>query len=116
MHLFSRQPARFLTLPPYLLASLLFFLPCSRTSAQSYNPVIDVQHYDFSLALNDDSNNIRGTAVITVLFRTNATQFILDLTAKNSSGKGMTVLSITENNQPVTFSQDSAHLTLQTHA
>jgi aminopeptidase N len=116
MHLFSRQPARFLTLPPYLLASLLFLLPCSRTSAQSYNPVIDVQHYDFSLALNDDSNNIRGTAVITVLFRTNASQFNLDLTQRNSTGKGMTVLSVTENNQPVPYSQDSSHLILQTPA
>lgn len=99
-----------------LVILFLFLLPITHTSAQLYNPVIDVQHYDFSLALNDDSNSIRGTAVISVLFRTNATRFSLDLTAKNSSGKGMTILSITENNQPVTFSQDSTHLTLQTSA
>src|SRR5580704_16699597 len=105
MHLFSR-----------LFALFLFLLPLSHSSAQLYNPVIDVQHYDFSLALNDDSNSIRGTAVITVLFRTSAPQFLLDLTARNSTGKGMTVLSVSENNQPVPFSQDSTHLTLQTPA
>src|SRR5271155_64745 len=112
MHRFSRQTAHPIVPASRLLASLLFLLPFTRTSAQLYNPVIDVQHYDFSLALNDDSNSIRGTAVISVLFRTNATQFNLDLTAKNSSGKGMTVLSVTENNQPVPFLQDSTHLTL----
>ena len=107
MHRFSRRAAR-------LSAFLLFLFPFTRTFAQLYNPVIDVQHYDFSIALNDDSNSIRGTAIISVLFRTNATRFNLDLTQKNSSGKGMTVLSVTENNQPVPFSQDSTHLTLQT--
>jgi aminopeptidase N len=114
MQPFSRPTTR--TSAPRLLACLLSLLPFTRTSAQIYNPVIDVQHYDFSLALNDDSNSIRGTAVITVLFRTNATQFNLDLTERNSAGKGMTVLSVTENNQPVTFSQDSTHLTFQTSA
>src|ERR1700744_4408059 len=87
--------------------SFLFLLPLFHASAQLYNPIIDVQHYDFSLALNDDSNSIRGTAVVTVLFRTNAPQFQLDLVARNSTGKGMTVLSVSEHNQPVPFLQDS---------
>jgi aminopeptidase N len=97
-----------------LLALLLIFLPVARATAQLYNPIIDVQHYDFSLALNDDSNSIRGTAVISVLFRTNATGFSLDLTAKNGSGKGMNVLSVSESNQPVRYAQDSTHLILET--
>jgi aminopeptidase N len=96
------------------LAALLFLLPFTHANAQLYNPVIDVQHYDFSLALNDDSNSIRGTAVVTVLFRTSTPQFQLDLTEKNSAGKGMTVLSVSEHNQPVPFTQDSSHLILQT--
>ena len=95
---------------------LLIFIPISRTSAQLYNPTIDVQHYDFSLALNDDNDNIRGTAVITVLFRAAAAQFNFDLTEKNSTGKGMTVLSVSENSQPVAYTQDSSHLILQTPA
>jgi aminopeptidase N len=43
-----------------------------------------------------------------------AAQFALDLTAKNSTGKGMTVLSVSEDRRPVTFTQDSTHLILQT--
>ena len=98
------------------LAPLLFLLPPTHTCAQEYNPVIDVQHYDFSLALNDDSNSIRGTAVVTVLFRTNTSRFELDLTERNNKGTGMTVLSVSENNMPVSFSQDSNHVLLQTTA
>ena len=105
MHPFSRLTVLF-----------VFLLPLTHSSAQLYNPIIDVQHYDFSLALNDDSNSIRGTAVVTILFRTAAPQFNLDLVAKNNTGKGMTVLSVSEHNQPVPFSQDSSHLILQTPA
>jgi aminopeptidase N len=121
MHLFSRPTTRVTTSSPHpilrfphLLAPLLFLLPFTHVCAQLYNPVIDVQHYDFSLALNDDSNSIRGTAVVTVLFRTNTSRFELDLAEKNNKGKGMTVLSVSEHNQPVPFTQDSTHLILQT--
>ncbi|HLI94251.1 MAG TPA: M1 family metallopeptidase [Puia sp.] len=97
-----------------ILVTLFFLLVFpSEISAQLYNPVIDVQHYDYSLALNDNNDNIRGTAVVTVRFRTAASQFVLDLRAKDSTGKGMTVLSATENNAPVRFTQDSTHLTLK---
>jgi aminopeptidase N len=116
MHLFSLLSTRHTTPFPHLITFLLFLLPLTHSSAQLYNPIIDVQHYDFSLALNDDSNSIRGTTVISLLFRTNASQFDLDLTAKNNTGKGMTVLSVSENNQPVSFSQDTSHLILQTRA
>ncbi|HEV3415057.1 MAG TPA: M1 family metallopeptidase, partial [Puia sp.] len=119
--LFSRPTTRVTTSSPHpilrfphLLAPLLFLLPFTHVCAQLYNPVIDVQHYDFSLALNDDSNSIRGTAVVTVLFRTNTSRFELDLAEKNNKGKGMTVLSVSEHNQPVPFTQDSTHLILQT--
>jgi aminopeptidase N len=48
--------------------------------AQAYNPVIDVQHYDYSIALNDDNNSMRGTAIVTLSFSQPAAQFALDLT------------------------------------
>lgn len=115
MQLFSRQRGlKGFFLPSFLLLFLLLFFPSFHASAQLYNPVIDVQHYDFSLALNDDSNNIRGTAIVTVRFRMPAARFSLDLTARNSAGKGMTVLSVSEANRPVDFTQDSTHLILMT--
>lgn len=108
------QPFSRLAGPCILLTLFLFLVSASQTRAQLYNPVIDVQHYDYSLALNDNNNSIRGTAVVTVRFRSAAAAFELDLRAKDSSGKGMTVLSATENNVPVPFIQDSTHLTLKT--
>ncbi|MBS1603928.1 MAG: hypothetical protein JST42_14775, partial [Bacteroidetes bacterium] len=66
-------------------------------NAQPYNNTIDVQHYDFTLDLNDSSNLIRGQATVTVLFRSDAAAgFQLDLTRKNETGKGMVVKRITE--------------------
>ena len=80
-------------------------------SAQPYNPSIDVQHYDFSLDLNDSSNVIRGQAVLTVVFRADAAAgFQLDLTRKNETGKGMVVKKITENGAGVRFTQNVSEL------
>jgi aminopeptidase N len=101
------------TLPLSLLTALfIFFGPFPPALAQVYNPVIDVQHYDFSLRLNDENNIIRGDAAITVEFRTDARQFELDLKGKNAAGKGMTVLSVKEGGQPIRYTQDSDHLIL----
>lgn len=92
-----------------LAASLLFtgYIP---GFAQVYNPVIDVQHYDFSLEVNDDNDIIRGEAVITVLFKEDAAGFALDLTRRNDKGKGMTVTSIREKDKAIRFTQNSSQL------
>ncbi len=85
-------------------------------SAQPYNPTIDVLHYDFSLEVSDSSNNIRGQAGITILFKANAPGFALDLTKTNDRGKGMTVSSITEKDKTIAFTQDSTQLHVSTSA
>ncbi len=82
--------------------------------AQLYNPLIDVQHYQFSLLLNDADNNIRGKAAITVLFREDAEKFSLDLVKKNSTGKGMKVGSVKEGDKRLRFRQDSVTLQIYT--
>jgi len=71
------------------------------------NSAIDVLHYAFGIQLNDENNNIRGEAVISVEFTKLVSGFDLDLIKKNSSGKGMTVTTVKENNNPITFSQDA---------
>ncbi|HEY6900821.1 MAG TPA: M1 family metallopeptidase, partial [Puia sp.] len=78
--------------------------------AQPYNPTIDVQHYDFTLEVSDSSNNIRGEAAITIRFRADAPSFTLDLTRRNSEGKGMTVTSVKEGTKGVRFTQNSTQL------
>jgi aminopeptidase N len=81
-------------------------------STQFYNPVIDVQHYNFALGVTDEDNNIVGNAAITLIFRKDAPEFSLDLTAKNSEGKGMTVTSVKEGRNTIRFTQDSQKLIL----
>lgn len=108
-----RQPARVRT-TRYLFAFLAAAIIATGAHAQSYNPDIDVQQYRFTLTLNDANNEIKGSAEVTVLFKQNTSTFSLDLTNKNSEGKGMTVTSVTEDNRLVLFTHHNDHLTLQT--
>src|SRR5450631_3490853 len=73
---------------------------------------IDIQHYDFSLWLNDDDNHIRGEATVTLQFIKDDPSFSLDLVRKNSSGKGMTVTTVLENGKELRFRQDSEKLNI----
>ena len=79
---------------------LLLFFPFSVHAQQ-----VDVQHYKLSLTLSDTTDKIYGTAEITVRFLQQKNLLELDLS-------GMTVTSITENNLPVRFMQDSSKLRL----
>jgi len=89
---------------PYLLLLVIFH---TRVSGQHYNPIIDVQHYDFSLRVNDLNDRIIGQAAITVEFKTRTDSFLLDLT-------GMHVSSVKESNKPIKFTQTKDHLIIHT--
>ncbi|HEX9511823.1 MAG TPA: M1 family metallopeptidase [Puia sp.] len=103
---------RFRALSVSALLAFVAFMPCTPARAQVYNPDIDVQHYAFSLWVNDGNNNIKGVAKITVLFRKDAEEWALDLAKKNSTGKGMTVTAVKEGSGSVRFTQDSDRMIL----
>lgn len=88
--------------------------PAQHSYSRSSITGIDVQHYAFSLALNDAGNNIRGVADITVRFTKEASSFPLDLVGKNNTGKGMLVQSVTENGRQLHFEQDNEILRVYT--
>ena len=96
------QRKYFIVIVALLWSSLLY--------AQLPTNGLDVKHYAFSIILNDSNNIIKGTAVITTVFTENKDNVRLDLVNKNNDGKGMTVLSVTKNNVPLHFTQDSQHL------
>jgi len=81
--------------------------------AQKPGATIDVQHYEFSIGLTDTSDQIKGRAVIDVLFIKDTPTLILDLIAKNNDHKGMSVLQVTENGKPLTFTHTNNLLTIQ---
>ena len=64
---------------------------------------IDAIHYAFQLALNDSTDQIEGTATVTIRFAQHGTtSFWLDL-ASQADGKGMTVTNVTSAGVPVPF-------------
>jgi aminopeptidase N len=90
--------------------SLYFLLVmfCSVSAkAQVSFPAIDVQHYNFSIRLNDENDTIKGQAIIKIKFLKDVNAFKLNLVKTNSKGKGMLVSAITEGDKNLSFSQDS---------
>jgi aminopeptidase N len=68
---------------------------------------MDVQHYSFSVRLNDENDTIKGQAIVKIRFLKDVNSFKLNLVKTNSKGKGMLVSAITEQGKNLSFSQDS---------
>lgn len=95
-----------------LLSSSLCAAPLAATDTYPRQPGVDVQHYKFSLALNDSTNEISGDAVITVRFtKSGLTSFFLDL-ATPVDGKGMTVTSVTRDSNSLRYTHTDDHLSI----
>lgn len=84
------------------------------TTAQKPGAVIDVQHYHYAITLSDNNNIIQGKATISLSFLQPTSTMSFDLTEKRSSGKGMTVSSVTTgNNTPLTFTHTNEQVNIQ---
>ncbi len=98
-----------------LLPFFLFIL-CLSAKAQTTAPAFDVQHYTFDIKLNDDNDTVKGKATVEVKFLKNANSLKLSMVKTNAKGKGMLISSITENNQDITFKQDSDWVNISVNA
>lgn len=87
----------------------IFILISTSTFAQ-LNPALDVQHYRFAIQLNDSNNIIKGEATITIKFKQDVHEVMLDLVDKRADGKGMNVTSVTKSGSKIKFAQDAQHL------
>lgn len=89
---------RFLT-----FALLLLSFTASANDNYPKNPDIDVQHYKFDITLSDETDDIKSTASIDILLKKkDITKIRLDLT-NAANGKGMTVTSVTQAGQKVSY-------------
>ncbi|MEO7456739.1 MAG: M1 family metallopeptidase [Gemmatimonadaceae bacterium] len=89
-----------MTLP---VAALYLALSAAFTDPYVRQPGIDATHYAFELAVNDSTDRIEGRARVDVRFVVAGQRsFWLDL-ASVAEGKGMTVLDVTSDGQPVKF-------------
>lgn len=84
-------------------SSLLIY---SSAKAQSPGAIIDVQHYGYSIKLNDQNDTIKGEANISIIFLKDAGAFRLNLIKTKADGKGMLVSSVAENGAALHFQQD----------
>jgi aminopeptidase N len=87
------------------LCFLLFW--CVAAKAQVAFPGIDVQHYSFTIRLNDENDTIKGQATIRIRFLKDMKAFQLNLVKINGTGNGMLVSAVKEGNRNLSFSQDS---------
>lgn len=81
--------------------------------AQQPGASIDVQHYEFSIALTDTSDQIKGKAAIDILCIKETQTITLDLISKNKDRRGMAVVQVTENGTPIAYTHINNQLTIQ---
>ena len=96
------------------IIATLFFIPMfAWADAYPINKNIDIKHYSFEIRLSDSSDEIIGTAQISVLFKKAGIQnFRLDLINKTTDrlGKGMVINAINVANIPVTYTHQNDEL------
>jgi aminopeptidase N len=72
---------------------------------------IDIKHYQFNLELSDETDEIKGTAVVDINFKKPTFSFNLDLhSLDESTGKGMIVESLTSNGDEIDFEHKGNNL------
>ncbi len=98
----------------YVLITQLLFIAAAAAQQQP-DTTIDVLHYKFGIDLNDSNNIIKGEAVVTVKFLQNTGTLKLDLAQKKANGQGMLVASVAQDNNTLSFSQDSQHVIISTN-
>jgi len=90
---------------PLLFIVIAFFCNTHFYAQDQYqrNESADVQSYVFNLSLNDESNEIKGEAIITVNFKNEVNEFALDLIGQSGSF-GMDVTGVFEGNNDTNYS------------
>lgn len=95
---------------------LLFTIAISYADNYPRNYGIDILHYSFDLTFSDKTDELKGIASISFQCKINDVSKIrLDLInqAEKWKGKGMTVQSVTLNNQPLSFTHKNDELLIQ---
>ncbi len=94
-----------------LICSISFAWVTTLTSfsADPYprNYSIDIQHYKFTIELNDSTNIIDGVAEVTILVKNPELNFHLDLTGKGEDGYGMKISSMMHLEKPLKYAHEN---------
>jgi aminopeptidase N len=104
----------FSSLKKSICITLFFLVSVTSALAQDTyqkNETLDVQDYIFSLSLNDENNQIKGEAIINVLFKGDVNTFTLDLIGKTETF-GMEVTNVFEGNDTVNFTHKNNQINI----
>jgi aminopeptidase N len=98
--------------------TLIFLLLAFQTAlnAQNYKQrfnEIDVKHYNLAIEVNDSTNQIQGTITVSLKFKQLVNEFQLDFTQKDSTGKGMQIESVYQNNDTVAFTHSDNKISIR---
>ncbi|GAA4928985.1 M1 family metallopeptidase [Mucilaginibacter defluvii] len=99
----------------YLL-SIALLAACTQANAQAPVPAVDVQHYTFSITLNDQDDVIKGEADVRLSLCRDVSSITLDLDGKAADDKGMQVLTVTEGKKKLSFTHADDKLIINTAA
>lgn len=88
-----------------ILPVLALLVPILLTAQRSIPRLsqLDVQHYTFQLVLRDDTDQIKGGALVTTRYLASVDTLVLDLVAPQGDGKGMAVLEVLEDGEKIPF-------------
>ena len=91
----------------------------SAITAQNYKQrfdEIDVKHYNLAIEVNDSTNSIQAKMTVSLSFKQLVNEFNLDLAQKDSTGKGMHISSVFQNNDTVQFRHANNEISIQPNA
>jgi aminopeptidase N len=97
---------------PLILLSFIFISQLAEGSPHLPGPVMVVEHYNFSLRINDDNDTLDGKASITVKLSGQVSGIYFDLVGLQASGKGMVVGDVTEAGKTIPFTQERYRVNL----
>lgn len=90
-----------------------FFITASASDPYPRNDAIDIQHYKFTVQLNDTTNVIVANAEITILIKKPISSFALDLIEKTNHSNGMVVSAVWYRKNPLKYAHRNGRLEIQ---
>ena len=88
----------------------------SALTAQNYKQrlnEVDVKHYNLAIEVNDSTNSIKAKMTVSLVFKQLVNEFYLDLAQKDSTGKGMQIAAVFQNNDTVQFIHSNNKIIIQ---
>src|ERR1700722_17957769 len=96
-----------------ILFAISFLSIVSCAQSQKSPAVLDVQHYQFTIEVNDANDSIKGNSLIDMVVLKDTDWISLDLASRNPKGKGMEVVDVKENDRSLHFTRINDKLNIQ---